>query len=453
MTARNQLPGKVADLLGAPANVAIHGSPGSGKSWMTDRVIPLLEGNIVRVDLSTVGSGASAFQQICRQCLGSPEDPSSTRPESVQTAWRELREAIAASPSHVFLVLDQFDRVLHFNDAEEFLLLLRELVHRPESLPCTALIASRRSLQAIEAKVRGISTLASVCYTEYLGAMNFRDLDALGPGTQGLKEQEEQECLQWSGGHASLAKYWLATRPDRHPDAAAELERAKVVTRVLDHLGELGLIDATAQLVLGPIVQDMFFERQELELLGVLTADGRHEDKSHALSDSATFRDALRSRTWNMDPWGLLGHAEVRMRAVIELCLFDAYGDDWPAVIGRKSRAVAKAHEEAHQKMERDKRMFSREAPWLSYTYPSDLWAIIQLEWELFRHVFNSRDKAHWRRVMTGLAEYRAPLAHGRPEVLGESQRTQCRLFAEEIIAAVGLYESSRLGRPRPAQP
>lgn len=450
MTTRGELPAKVCALLKAPANVALHGSPGSGKSWIGDRVIDCLGGpqgdeHVIRLDLSIAMSGMDVFMTIVEAASATDHDviELATESRTIHEAWKLARKSVADVEGKVVLVLDQFDRVLRFEDGQEFLLLFRELVHRPEALGCTALIMSRRSLQSIESQIRGISTLASVCYTEYLGAVRPPDLLDLSHMGADLTDDEIQACLGWSGGHPALAKYWLAVRPDRRPDLAADLERTKVVLRVLDHLAELKLIEAAAQLVLGPVVDDMLFEKQELELLGVVPSSA-DTDAVGTLSGQAVFCDALRHRTWSMDPWGVLGHAEVRLRSVVDSILRESYGDEWPKVVAKKNKAVQKACDEAELKKDRDGRMFGRQAPWLSYTYPGDLWSIIQVEWDHFTIVFDTRDKSHWRQVLTGLSQYRAPLAHGRPEVLGEARRTQCRIFAEQVIERIEYYEASK---------
>jgi hypothetical protein len=452
MTDRANIPQRVRALLTAPANVALHGSPGSGKSWIGDRVNKLLDEAqqpVIRVDLSTTSSGRDVFTELLVG-LGCADNSSSSVSPSIREVWRSVRACLTSSDQHFVILLDQFDRVIQFDDALDFLLLFRELVHRPESLRCTALMISRRSLQSIETKVSGISTLASVCYTQYLGSLAVDDLDDLGPGASGLEHSERVDCLRWSGGHPTLAKYWLTTRPDISPDPSADMERAKIAARVLDHLSDLRLIDAAAQYVLGPIVDDLLFERQELELLGILAEQVEQADEAEAgisisLSEQQIFRDALRYRTWSMNPWGLLGLAEVRLRGLIDNTLREAYGEEWELKVAKKHPALNTALAEAHTKQARDAKMFSRQAPWLSYTYPGDLWQIMQVEWDLFVPVFSTKDKAYWRKVMTGLAQYRAPLAHGRPEVLGEAQRAQCRLFAEEILASIDQYEAARL--------
>ena len=439
VTTRSSLPKKVGSLLRAPANVAVHGTPGSGKSWIADRTHEHLrdEGvRTVRLDLSTVMSGKEVFERLA------VDSRDGWQARSTRDAWRQARAELEKRKSLTVIILDQFDRVLQFDDGQEFLLLLRELVHRPESLHCTALIFSRRSLQAIEIKVRGISTLANVCYTEYLGALLPSEVADMAPGVEPLTDEEIEDCLNWSGGHPFLSKYWLMTRPADGSDVAAELERAKVMLRVVGHLGDLTLVNAAAQLVLGPVVSDMFFEKKELELLGVLAAyDQDGKPVGVGLDSLESFQDALRHATWGLDAWGLIGHAEVRLRGVIETVLAGRHGSEWPDLVSRRAPAVKKAYEDAQAKIARDQRAFGRQAPWLSYTYPGDLWAIIHSEWDSFTPVFSTADKAYWRKVLMGLAQYRAPLAHGRPEVLGDAQRAQCRLYADEVIARIDEFE------------
>jgi hypothetical protein len=445
LTSRTALPERVCALLAAPANVAVHGSPGSGKSWISDRVIAGLDSTaarIIRIDLSTVMSGRELFAEMVSMIAeGKQKRADPTEELSIHAAWRIARKSITEAGVHVVLILDQFDRVLHFWDGREFLLLFRELVHRPEALRCTALILSRRSLQSIEAKVSGISTLASVCYTEFLGSLSPGDISSFVSGSGNLGLEEIAECLKWSGGHPTLAKYWLTIRPDQNPSRAADLEQSKIFLRVIDYLGQIDLTDAAAQLVLGPVMDEMLLEKQELELLGVLPASGQASVDDVSLSGQEIFRSALRQRTWSLDPWGILGRAEVRLRAVVDARLSEAYGSDWPAMVAKKNPAISKSRNEALEKMERDQKMFARQAPWLSYTYPGDLWTIIQVEWSQFERIFQKKDKTYWRTLLTGLSQYRAPLAHGRPEVLSEAQRTQCRIFANEVITSIDRFE------------
>ena len=139
MTTRANLPSRIGDLLRAPANVAVHGSPGSGKSWIANRTIEHLHDELVdtlRLDLSTVMSGREVFEQLAQ------DEGEAKGGLNTHGAWRRARAKLEGRKTPVVLVLDQFDRVLQFEDAQEFLLLLRELVHRPRR--CTARCSSSR---------------------------------------------------------------------------------------------------------------------------------------------------------------------------------------------------------------------------------------------------------------------------------------------------------------------
>lgn len=143
-----------------------------------------------------------------------------------------------------------------------------------------------------------------------------------------------------------------------------------------------------------------------------------------------------------MSPWGVLGKAEVALRGLIETILTKAYGPGWPSTLAKKNAEAKRIFESANEKQSRDRKIYTREAPWLAYTYPGELWSIIQLEWNHFVSVFDSHDKTHWRNTISGLAQYRTPYAHVRSEVLTEAQIAQCRMYAESVLHRIERYET-----------
>ncbi len=427
---------RIVDFLEADFNVAVHSAPGAGKTWLADSISERVGGrSIRRFDLSIESSGNAVFSAL--QGAEGGELCS-----SIYQAYRSVRDQVEQTPASTVLVLDEFDSVVRWDDGLEFLKLLREIIHRPWKTSVTAFILSRRPLEQIESEVRGISTLATLCQQEHLGALTSADLRSLWPQAVDLTDDELETCLQWSAGYAPLVRYWLAARPDSTPSIAAEAEQVVQFQRLLDHLDGMGLRDAAAQLVLGPIVDDWILERRQLELLGVLARDA--EERS--FGSHPVFRDSLRHRTWALDPWGRLGLAEVRMRGVIETVLEEVYGNSWISEGPLKgSKAVQSAYSAAKEKQKSDIRRFGRAGSWLAYTYPQDLGDIIISAWTDFQPVFSSADKATWRNRFAALATYRTPVAHNRAEVLSEAQRTQCRIFADEVLRAIDDYMSQRL--------
>ncbi|GAB2601714.1 ATP-binding protein [Kribbella endophytica] len=445
MSQRQILVHRITELLSDTCNVAIHAAPGAGKTWVADQVIVGLkqaEVKFVRIDLSTRASGASILRDLVN-LVGLTENHKSKHSAAegdTYEAWGTLTAALLARTESVVLVLEQFDAVLDYPDGLDFLKLIRELIHRPKTTHCNALIASRRSLDAIEAKVRGISTLASVCYSEYLGAVTEEDLLAVWDRGDDLNESERAACLGWSAGHPQLVKYWLSARPDLWPSESSEMQQLETMQRLVAYFDHLGLLSAAAQLVLGPVVDDWLREKRQLSSLGVISAvAGEHI----GLGSHVAFRDVLRRSTLDLNPWGVLGIVEVRLRGLVETMLLAEHGDAWTDALIARSKPLKKMHQEASGKLDRDIRQFGHPGSWLAYTYPSDIWLIINDSWDLFRPVFYIGDRHFWHSRFEALARYRNPMAHNRVDVLTADQRLQCRIYAEEILNRIDLYESA----------
>ena len=423
---------RIVGFIEADFNVAVHSAPGAGKTWMADRISERLTVKRVvrRFDLSVENSGQSILNAL-------RADTGPAHHESIYESYRLLRAELEAAGKPTVIILDEFDSVLRYADGLDFLKLLREVIHRPWKTSVTAFILSRRPLEAIEAQVRGISTLATLCQQEHLGPVVATDLRDLWPQGEELSDVEVTACLSWSTGYAPLVRYWLAARPDRNPSAAAEAEQVVQFQRLLDHLDGMGLRDAAAQLVLGPVLDDWILERRQLEILGVIPRD----DDDLCFGSHSIFRDCLRHRTWTLDPWGSLGLAEVRMRGLIDSVLAEAYGAEWIHSDRLKgSKAVQRAYVAAVEKQSVDHRRFGRAGSWLAYTYPQELGDLIMATWDRFEPVFTDGDKALWRTRFDTLATYRTPVAHNRAEVLSPAQRAQCRIYADEVLRAIDRY-------------
>ncbi len=422
---------RISKLLGDGLNTALHGAPRAGKSWITDAVCAELSAadvKLVRLDLSLAKTGLEALQTVAHEfdCTGKPS-------ESLHGEWRRLRSELEARKRKTCLVLDEFDAVVKYDDSLDFLTLLRELIHRPDRTNCSTLIVSRRSLEAIESEVRGISTLAAVCVPECARTIELNDLTAGWPETLQLTNDELADCLAWSAGHPPLIRYWLSTRPDQSPDDHGEHCQVVEFGRLVEHLARARLDDAAAQLILGPVVDDWFLQSRQLEMLGIIGRDG----EPSALGIHAVFRECLRQRILGLNPWGVLGAVEIALRGLIEERLSAVWGDEWVDVLQRQHKGVARMLREAEPKQAADKRRFGRSGPWLAYTYPGDLAEIILGSWDQFAEIFIGGDKRYWKARLDAVAIYRTPVAHNRAEVLGSNERAQCRMYAEQVLRAI----------------
>ena len=431
MTGRITQVSRVGNLLGDRCNVALHAAPGVGKTWLADQVISHLGGEsekVVRVDVSVHADAAAVLHAVHNRIGGEAVERTSV----VRGAWNALREELTRRASPCIVVLDEFDEVLRFPDALEFLKLLRELIHRPAVTKCAVLILSRRSLETIESQVRGISTLATICYPEYLGGVTNSDLTEVWGLTEEVAESALAECIAWSGGYAPLVRYWLALHPHGPEGSQGEHQQVLEFERLLDYLELINLLNAAAQLVIGPVVDDWLREVRQLQALGVLDGPSAKGYASHDV-----FVACLRRRTVALDPWGPLGLAELRLRGVIDDVFSTTIGPEWPDKLAKGNRAVSSALCAAREKQVVDERRFGKAADWLAYTYPQDLGNIIISHWASFQEVFGPGSREQWRERFQTLAQYRTPVAHNRAEVLSEAQRLQCRAYADEVLRAV----------------
>jgi hypothetical protein len=354
---------------------------------------------------------------------------------SVREAWQGSVSLLRGSRP-VSVIMDDFDSVLHFEDAPTFLPLLRELVAGPTRDSLTLLILSRRPLERIEAEVRGISTLASLCYPEFVGPVRLDDLHSMWPQAAVYSDSDLLQCLGWSAGYPPLVKYWLSAGADLASSPDGTRQQVEQFAALVEHLDLIGLQDATAQSVLGPIVDDLIRESSQLRALGVLG-----DEESDGFSRHVVFRDFLRSRTLSLSPWGVLGLAEVELRSIIASVYTEVYGPHWSDAAAESNRPLARCMREAVDKQEKDLAKFGRTGEWLAYTYPKELGDMILAGWNHFSAVFPRGDKRYWGERFSRLAEYRTPVAHNRVEVLSAAQRTQCRVYAEEILGALAAYE------------
>jgi hypothetical protein len=430
---------RITQLLSDGLNTSLHGAPRTGKSWVADEVVRELRDRDVavsRLDISAADCGKSVFEAMLQEVAHMvPMDG------TIQQVWRDLRRVLTSRTDPLIIVLDEFDSVVRFDDALDFLRLLRELIHRPAALHCSALIVSRRSLEAIESEVRGISTLAGVCFAEYVTSLTIEDLRANWAVAKSIDDQKLRECYDWSAGHAALVCYWMSARPDLSEDGHGLDVQIGEFNRFVDHLLKAQLDHAAAQLVLGPVVDDWFLERRQLQRLGVLDADGLPS----LFASHEVFRDCLRQRTQSLVSWGVLGAVEIALRGLIDERLTEALGQDWTQVAEKKYKAIARMIREASPKQEADLRRYGRSGPWLTYTYPGDLVDVIMCYWDHFSAVFVGGDKGYWKARLDAIATYRNPVAHNRVEVLGETERVQCRLYAEQILRAVATFQDDPL--------
>lgn len=439
---RVDLVDRCCDLLRASSNVALHAPPGFGKSEVARLVRQNLSGEgtvVVNLSLATYGNGALAFEAIAAELAAASGFRHDYGGLGLHESWRAVNKLRDQSRALLVLCLENFDHVAQWDsyDAGEFLRHLRELLSAGDGGRMRGLIVSRRTIREIEVAVRGISTLADICATQYVRPVREDEVAELWP----VESKDAARIWAWSGGIPTLTSYRVAIgRHDKdvEDDDEAEHHQMVAVGRILDYLQRMQLLDATVQLILGPQLEELPYEAALLRSLGVLRPRGGSEQV--ALQDYTVLREQLVARSRESNAWGSFGAAERALRGLVDSVLTDRHGLEWPEVLSRRFKAVGGVVSAALLLQSKEKRKYGKTPSWLAYTYPNELWCIVNAAWDDFRLVLQPGTKDEWRTRVEGLGDLRAPMAHNRGELLDETSRLRIRMYSDAILKCAGAY-------------
>lgn len=420
----------------AGGNVALHGGPGTGKSYTANLLADELsvDSNVtcVKLDLSTMSTGAEVFASLVTGFGGSVQDSA-----GVHEAWTALQASCANVSGRRPFVLDEFDAVLRFPDGDPFLRHLRELLHNTARSQLCAVIASRRNIRVLEESVRGISTLEGVFAPYYLSTLAKADVE------QGWRHQEISSCewadlRSWSGGVPRLVDLYLSANVRGASDARdAELGRHEWVERQLDYFDAVGLGEAVAQHVLGPIVKRDPVARARLLAMRVIGEAG--DEEGPTLETFEVFVTCLRARhEQTLGAWGSLGAAEAAARRLLRAVLESA---------GVGSVADVEATEgcpEAVRRILRDGEAASQTHGSTSKSLASivgalkrgEYWKLVDSLWDRIGATMSPPDREYWRLRLSGLGG-----VGWSPGQQWEVDSQELDQWAQEITAGHGLIE------------
>lgn len=422
-------------------NVALHGGPGAGKSYTASVLADTLWSQhgvrCVKFDLSTMTSGAQVFGSLANS-LGADIG----RSMNLHDAWVSLRATGEEAAHNRVVVLDEFDSVVNFPDSDLFLRHLRELVDNPARSRICAIVASRRNIRVLEESVRGISTLEGVFTPYYMSTLSKEDIEE-GWTLGTLPASAWTRLLDWSGGVPRLVELYLSLKivgTTDFPDA--ELARHEWIERQLDYLDTVGLRDAAAQYVLGPVVKRDPAARARLLAMRVI---GDEDDGAGPLlATFQVFVSSLRARhEQSMDAWGPLGAAEAAarrlVRAVLDFAGADSIGDD-----GLKEKCPPEVRRVLHSGRSSLGARGIVE-PSLGSVVAAfgrgDHWRVVDALWGRVGSSMSPPDRDYWRLRLSGLGG-----VGWSPGQYWEVDAFELGQWAEEIAAGHGLIER------RPAQ-
>jgi len=445
-------------------SLSIIGTHRIGKSSLVTEAVRRAKVNyhvspIIMVSLSVIDNSKSLFETILEEVRVQAEDDGLELPPKFYReigkdatdsyeAYRRLKRgmiALCKADIKTAVVLDEFDAIRGFLDADKTIQRLRDLIdHWHETGSCMVFI-SRRSLYAIEKQLYGVSNLDNVCEKQYVLPL---ESDGLAQMTARLGNcwkltPEEVKTLMWhTGGHPFLSEMILCRSwEDRHLVTGI----GKSIGDMYDYYGHLRelliedtLFDQMVQATVGPRWS------LKLESIDNLTRYGLIKCMK---SPSATFFQAwsehfqiyLEKCSREAPTWELWRTTELALRDFIESRCQEALGANWHDVLGKRHpKSVGAIFDGCQERMAKDKKLFGLNASerLLDYAYPMQLWEIISAAWENFNSSFK-REKNYWKERFALLAKVRTPYAHSRDFVIPEHEITNAQGYCQEILSVI----------------
>lgn len=450
-----------------PNPIAVVGLPGVGKSslcWQAtqERKEELLRSGRLPVWIN-VGDHATprgVFVEMAVSVLRSLSE-SGRMVGRLETMLKALRSAhddefsgylkeyfieVRREGFHPVVVLDEFDaaRDTFKNSAGPFQW-LRGLASTPDTRVGLILIA-RRSIAHIEATC-GISYLERIVQYINLGPFDDNDQriisDAFAQTVDALGAESASfwwEAMKWSGGFPyplmnALAEARELVEEERDESRRMSNYQSFVRSFCLTWFGLLRRI-LNEDLLLLPKLLGMFFgppvefpedERDQCAKYGLIRRIG-----GSLVCLSNGFTEFLEGLAFRAELWPLWSETEMLLRTYCGMRLEELFGDAWTNAtttdhnLNKVLSGIAERRDRLGRTME------SRDL--LDFAYPAELFQILFLKWDKFRHAFG-RDRKYWNERFELLTRVRNEAAHVRPISKDEMQTAQ--VYCSEILKAV----------------
>ena len=451
-----------------PGNLAIVGDSRVGKSSLVYHAIMEPKKRLLKdkqipiwINLGTCDTRSHFFRLLVTECFEELEELGwltesiesamnrvlqndhswTTEYRSIQRFFRIVKQA----GYRILFILDEFDnaRYLFHEDVNGFQG-LRELSYNPQ-WRITFITTSRRTVYDIELQTRGMSTLAGIFQTMYLGMFSDQDrqefyqrLASVGiPITEEVRSKFSSYC----GGHPYLLDVlgYRVVEQDKEcndfdlDEAAQRVEHEFIghYDQMATRLGEDESFNQLLQILFGPVVDVKQGDVDELLRYGFIreSSDGNYK------TFSEHFQAYLRLREREVDLWPIWKETEIALRSAVNAYMTEQYGEDWIRVLERSRPNLNSIFKKCRELQKKEEKSMGGRASrsLLDFTYPQELFNIILVEWNVFKAVFK-QDKPYWNYRGQLLSKVRTPLAHNRDQSLYEHDRQIAEGYCKEIL-------------------
>ncbi len=432
----------VSRLKGCAGSISVAGEHRIGKTSLVRNAINHAFGNSrdhLWITLSAVSSLADVFGDILEQTGGEASGGRTGLYDIFRLLRAHLRNLRRAGIETV-LVLDEFDAVGRFSDAQVFIQQLRELIDFQCDTGFTCIFISRRTLFQIERQIEGGSNLDGVCEMRFIQPLPESGLagmwDRCSPH---WVPTEEDRGMLWelTGGHPYLAEMILCRGWDALSVAtglaASRCDMYQHYERLRALLGEDGLFRVLVEVAVGPLLEPSIEGQSRLLGYGILRpANG---EGGCLVGWSRHFQGYLEMIARDIPLHDAWRQVESGLREMVQQRYLCQFGEDWCA---RLQEAFPKANtvlERAAELRAREHTSYglAEDRPILAYTYPMDLWSLITCDWPLFEPVLK-RDKSYWGGRFELLAKVRTSLGHTRENFLPQAVIQTASGYCSELL-------------------
>lgn len=138
----------------------------------------------------------------------------------------------------------------------------------------------------------------------------------------------------------------------------------------------------------------------------------------------------------------IIGDTELGLREFIIFIFEQEYGRDWATVLGNNG-SIKKIIDSCIDKQQKEKSSLGKYSESiLDYSYPSELFDLIFIEWNKFQPIFSNglkerSEKKYWRKHADMIAKIRTPTAHNRKVHLEKHEKIMAIALCEELLAII----------------
>lgn len=447
-------------------SIAVVGIPRIGKTSLVSEAIRRAEQEspvwrrtvVTRTNVGTAGSADDLFRSLIDDLGDSVRErgivndlvdkriaesnaASEVNFGTVRVVFKALRRA-GIRPVCVFDEFDAGRRV--FKNKPQCFHWLRELCSNPVFKAAVVLVSKRRLQDVSRLAGHESNYWANVLMTLPIKPMSESEAQEFlsrveDAGVQ-LNHQMRSDVLALCGRHPYLLDafaYHAWNRVYGGERISAEWMHKTCGMVLRDYFGQLvtvlgdgPLLSKAVQVFVGPQRDATSSDVDGLCELGIAMLDA--QGMPRCFSDS--FEEYLQVVDRSIDFWPLWSEAERELRNVLDRRLELTFGPGWPVNLCRARPALRKKVQSWEAKQAEDQKRYGpqSESSLLAYTYPSELYELMVVDWKMLGAPLLGNDRQGWAVKFEVLSKVRTPLAHNREVSAGT--RAQAIGICREVL-------------------